>query len=628
MSIVKMVAATIAGKIEDFDKVVAKYIYDHDIHLENAISVLGNQKRLKVFNDSVQYDSIVKNAENIIKLGNISQTENDVHIAGMKIEDMSAFLDNLNMMIEEKRLEEEALSKELEENKKSIESLKNMKNITCDIERLGNLEFIICRFGKMPRGGYKMLGTYLADMDIIFLKTDEDENNVWGFYFVSKQETKKVDDIFTSLYFERVKFPRGIGGSPEEICKSLLERNSEIIKEIEGIKEGTAEILKEYEDKLLDIYKTAKKRQQFADVRANAAHSADYFYIVGWMTEKDAKKLEKEVEKDDTVAIFYSETPDNLKDVVKPPTKLKNNILFRPFEFFVKMYGYPAYDEIDPTPLMAITYILFFGMMFGDVGQSTIFVILGFWVYKFTKMELARIVGIVGISGVIFGFLYGSIFGNEEIIHGVLSPMHNITTLLLGTVFIGAVIIIFGMILNITNSFKQKKIGQMFFSHNGVAGLVFYASMLLLVLGIFDFVKISISIPVSLMVISIIGIYLCEPLSKLLEGEKEWLPKEGIFYVQSIFELVEVVLSYFSNTISFLRIGAFAIVHVGMMMAVDVLAQGGTARVIIVSILGNILVMVLEGIVVGIQVLRLEYYEMFSRYFTGNGKPFKTFKNK
>ena len=623
-----MVAATIAGKLEDFDKVVAKYVYDHEIHLENAISVLGNQKRLKVFNDSVQYDSIVKSAEDIIKLAGISQTENDVHIAGMKIEDMSAFLDDLNLMIEEKSAEKDALSKELEENKKSIESLKNMKNITCDIERLGNLEFIMCRFGKMPKGGYKMLGTYLADMDIIFLKTDEDENNVWGFYFVSKNETKKVDDIFTSLYFERVKFPRGIGGNPEAISKSLLERNREIVKEIEGIKEGTAEILKEYEDKLLDIYKTAKKRQQFSEVRANAAHSADYFYIVGWMTEKDAKKLEKEVANDDAVAIFYSESPDNLKDVAKPPTKLKNNILFRPFEFFVKMYGYPAYNEIDPTPLMAITYILFFGMMFGDVGQSAVFIILGFLVYKFTKMELARIVGIVGISGVVFGFLYGSIFGNEEIIHGVLSPMHNITTLLLGTVFIGAVIIIFGMILNIINSFKQKKTGEMLFGHNGVAGLVFYASMLLLVLGIFGFVQIPTIIPVSLMIISIIGVYLCEPLSKLLEGEKDWLPKEGIFYVQSIFELVEVVLSYFSNTISFLRIGAFAIVHVGMMMAVDVLAQGGTARVIIVSVLGNILVMVLEGIVVGIQVLRLEYYEMFSRYFTGNGKPFRTFKNK
>ena len=108
--------------------------------------------------------------------------------------------------------------------------------------------------------------------------------------------------------------------------------------------------------------------------------------------------------------------------------------------------------------------------------------------------------------------------------------------------------------------------------------------------------------------------------------EKGWLPRDAMFYVQSLFEMVEVLLSYFSNTISFLRIGAFAIVHVGMMMAVEMLAGSGGAATVVVTVLGNILVMVLEGLVVGIQVLRLEYYEMFSRYFTGNGREFVSLK--
>lgn len=628
MSIVKMVAVTIAGKIEDFDDVVAKYIYDRDIHLENAISVLGNKKRLLSFNDSVQYDSIVKSAEGIIKLAGLSTEEKAEHKGEMKIDDMREFLEDVNLKIEEKSKEKERLSKQIEENIKSINSLENMKNVTCDISRLSDLEFIRCRFGKIPKGGYKMLNTYLADLDIIFLKTDADENNVWGFYFVPEPDAKRVDDIFTSLYFERVMFPRGIKGNPYEISESLKKQNEEIRSAVKHIEEETSEILETYKMKLLDVYQTAKRRQKFSDVRDKAAHSADYFYIVGWMAKKDAKKMEKEIDNDENIMIFYSEEPDNLKNIVSPPTKLKNNILFRPFEFFVKMYGYPAYNEIDPTPLLAITYILFFGMMFGDVGQSALFVIGGFLIYKFTKFELARIVGIVGISGVVFGFLYGSVFGNEEIIHGVLSPMHNISTLLLGTVAIGAVIIVLGMILNIINCWKNKKTGEMIFGHNGISGLVFYASMILLVLSMFGFINIPIKILAVLMIVSILGVYLNEPLGKLVEGKKDWLPKDGIFYVQSIFELVEVVLSYFSNTISFLRIGAFAIVHVGMMMAVDVLAAGGTARMIIVSILGNILVMVLEGIVVAIQVLRLEYYEMFSRYFTGNGRPFTSLKNK
>ena len=339
MSIVKMVAVTIAGKIDDFDNVVGKYVYDREIHLENAISVLGKKERLHSFDDSVQYDSIVKSAEEIMRLGNLPAGEAERHIGGMKIEDMRAFLDKLSLKIEEKKKKKEELLEELEDNRKNIKSLENMKNISCDISRLSDLEFVRCRFGKIPKGGYKMLNTYLADLDIIFLKTDEDENNVWGFYFTAHKDAARVDDIFTSLYFERVIFPRGITGNPGEISRKLAEKNKEIEAGIEELTKSASEMLEEYKGRLLDIYKTAKKRQQFSDVRDLAAHSIDYFYIVGWMPEKEAKKMESEIDKDENILLFYSESPDTLKNIVKPPTKLKNNIVFRPFEFFVKKYG-------------------------------------------------------------------------------------------------------------------------------------------------------------------------------------------------------------------------------------------------------------------------------------------------
>ena len=101
-----------------------------------------------------------------------------------------------------------------------------------------------------------------------------------------------------------------------------------------------------------------------------------------------------------------------------------------------------------------------------------------------------------------------------------------------------------------------------------------------------------------------------------------------MFFVENFFELFEVLLSFLTNTISFLRIGAFAIIHVGMMTAVALLSAGGGVGGIIVQIFGNILVMVLEGLIVGIQVLRLEYYEMFSRYFSGKGREFVSLNDK
>ena len=163
---------------------------------------------------------------------------------------------------------------------------------------------------------------------------------------------------------------------------------------------------------------------------------------------------------------------------------------------------------------------------------------------------------------------------------------------------------------------------------NGIAGIVFYLSILCLAGDMLLGLGLPTIVFVILMIISLAVMFFEEPLSKLVEGKKNWLPKSGMFFVESFFELFEVILSFFSNTISFLRIGAFAIVHVGMMTVVAVLAQGGGVGGAVVQVIGNLLVMALEGLIVGIQVLRLEYYEMFSRYFGGGGKAFMSLKDK
>ena len=629
MAITKMVAVTIAGKVEEFENVVDKYVYNRSIHLENAMSVLGDSKRLSVFDESTQYDGVVKTAEDILKLANIPLEIDKNSDNNISIHQMNEELDSISSQVAAEKEKRDELMKRRVSNDEAIGKLALMKNIDDDVSKVFKMEYIKARFGHIPRGGYKMLNTYLNELECVFVETFSDENDVWGFYFAPASRIQKVDEIFTSLYFERITIPGDVDGNPQEMQAELILHNKEITKQIDELAQQTKKLLSDSKEKLIQIYSVARKRQQFADVRSSAAHSKDFFYIVGWMSEKDANALQKEVDADNSIVLFYTESAENMKNIITPPTKLKNNPIFRPFEFFVKMYGMPGYTEFDPTPLLAITYILFFGMMFGDVGQSAVLAILGFLVYKFKKIDLANIIGVCGLSGIVFGFLYGSIFGREDIIKGVLTPMDNIQTMLIGTIAMGIVIIVIGMCLNVRNCFDKKDYGEMIFGHNGIAGIIFYVSVILFALSkLTDFVKLPAAPMIVLMVLSLLMIFMSEPLSNLVNGKKDWMPKGGMFYVQSFFELFEVLLSYFSNTISFLRIGAFAIVHVGMMMAVELLAQGGPAKVIIVSIIGNILVMVMEGLVVGIQVLRLEYYEMFSRYFTGNGKPFRSLKIK
>ena len=627
MAITKLVAVTIAGKIEEFERVVNQYIYNKDIHLENAMKVLGEREKLETYEDDTRYEAVMNGAKNILTLAGIPTETKGISESRMTISEMNSFVLKLTGQVDELDFEGKNIGDKIKELESAKNNLADIKNINCDIGKLSNLEFIAYRYGHIPRRGYRMLNTYLSDMDIVFAKTHEDDTSVWGFCFFAASKSEQIDELLASLYFESIDIPKEISGTPAEIVKEIDEKIAELETELTQIAEKTREIIKDSEKELLGVYLAAEKLQQMTYVRSMAAHSTDFFYVVGWMGKRDAKKLEEEFKKDDGVILFYTEKPENLKGIISPPTKLKNNFIFKPFESFVNMYGHPGYNEIDPTPLLALTYILFFGMMFGDVGQSAVFAILGFIIYKKTKWSLAGIVSRVGLSGIVFGFLYGSVFGNEEIIHGVLSPMHNISTLLVGTMAMGAVIIVIGMILNVINAYKQKNICEMIFSHNGIAGIVFYTSLILLALSLLlPAIKIPTPILGSLIVISLILIYFKEQIEAIIEHKK--LPGGVMAYVQQFFELFEVLLSYFSNTISFLRIGAFAIVHVGMMMAVSVLANGGTARFIIVSILGNILVMVLEGLVVGIQVLRLEYYEMFSRYFNGNGKPFISLKDR
>jgi V/A-type H+-transporting ATPase subunit I len=306
-----------------------------------------------------------------------------------------------------------------------------------------------------------------------------------------------------------------------------------------------------------------------------------------------------------------------------PPTHLKNGKLFKSFETIVEMYGVPNYTELDPTIFVAITAFLMFGFMFGDVGQGLVIALIGL-ILKKKKSSMGPIFMAGGISSIIFGFLYGSIFGNEDILKPILiSPMENINTMLISGIVFGTILILIAMILNIRNGIKNNDKTKIFFSENGVAGFVFYCTILITVVYFYLKGKLIVSKVILgiIFAVALICILFKDSITNKIERKK---PKEKASMVERIFELIEVLLSFASNTISFVRLAAFAINHVGLCMAVYILSGLTTgAGNIAITILGNILVIVLEGLIVAIQVLRLEYYELFSRFYSGDGKPYK-----
>ena len=362
----------------------------------------------------------------------------------------------------------------------------------------------------------------------------------------------------------------------------------------------------------------------------------DQYILCGWMSEEDVNKLLKETANDNRVFIMVEE--DREKFFGEPPTKLKNPKLFKPFEMFIRMYGLPAHNEMDPTVFVALTYTFIFGAMFGDVGQGLCLFIGGGILYLTKKMNLAGIISVAGIFSTFFGFMFGSVFGFEDLIEARwLRPAEAMTELpfvgQLNTVFVvasafGMALNLLVMIFQIINAIKAHNIGDLWFSHNGVAGFVFYGFLVVTIVLYMTGHK----VPGNVMMVIFLGIPILmflfkEPLTNLVEkNHKKIKGGKAMFFVQGFFELFETMLSYFSNTISYVRIGAFAVSHAAMMEVVLMLsgATEGNPNWIVV-VLGNIIVCGLEGLVVGIQVLRLEYYEMFSRFYSGSGREFKPF---
>lgn len=629
MSIEKLSLISIVGPVEQYDDAISDIVIGSDIHLENALNVLEGNKALKPFEDENPYIGNLEKLRNIIATHNLCEDFSNENT-------LSYNIDSTEALIKKIKTEKRALSDEINElrekkahNDEIIEQLKPLLEINVNLEDILSFKFTAIRFGKLPKASYAKLEEYLQELEAFFFKGSENKDYVWGVYFTPRTLAEKVDRIFSSLYFERTIISNEASGTPKDAIFKLEMENDVLMSKIENAEKSLNDIYEKNKADIFGIYKLLSEKETIYKYRKYGAFAKNSFYIIGWANKKTIAAIDEKVKRHKDISLVIEEAKD-VPNYITPPTLLKNNALFRPFEFFVKMYGLPSYNEIDPTPLVALSYILMFGIMFGDLGQGAILALGGFLIYKFKKIDLAAIISLAGVSSMVFGFIFGSVFGYEDVINlpFTVHPMENIMPVLLATIGLGCVIITIAMLYNIANGIKTKKYGKVFFEQNGLAGLVFYWAviigiLLLFVKGINAFTIVYNTI---FLVIPLIMVFAKEPLTRFLSKKRPYLTgTKGEFVLENFFELFEIILSFVTNTVSFVRVGAFALNHVGMMGVVFVfskMASGGASMVVV--ILGNMLVMGLEGLIVGIQVLRLEFYEIFSRFFEGNGREFRS----
>ena len=631
MSIQKMKLVSVVGPVNEFDRVISDYLLDCDIHIENAAALLSNVRGLYPYSDDNAFRALLAKVEDFFRLADIDPASIPPTCATEAGDGASELIQRVEDELSATRAQRQELDAHLEENAQILKQLEHMQTLDVNLDEVFGMRFIKFRFGRLPKAGYKKLMSYLSDIDAFFLEGEVDQDYVYGIYFMPAEFEEKIDGIFSSLYFERIIISGESHGSPAEAFRHFKEEGELLARRRDELAGQARAIVEEHRAELEKIYASLLALSQAASIRKYAAHTRESFYVVGWVSAREAKSMEEKLAKEENI-LLVEEDPSIITKA-SPPIKLKNPALFRPFEMFVRMYGLPSYHELDPTPLLAVTYVLMFGIMFGDLGHGLILLVGGLLFYKLKKMDLGGIVALAGFCSMIFGLLYGSVFGNEEILRelaftkhlAVIHPMVEINTILIATVALGAVIILLAMAVNIINAVKNRQWGRMLFDQNGLAGVVFYCSVIAVAVNMFIPFGLAV-MPVALIgiVLPLLLIFLKEPLSGLAEGKPDWKPKKiGEFILESFFELFEIVLSFATNTISFVRLGAFALGHGSMMSVVFILAgMTSGAGSVIILILGNILVIALEGLVVGIQALRLEFYEMFSRYYTGDGREF------
>ncbi len=633
MSIEKLELVSIAGAVPSLNDAIVACLQSKVFHIENASKLLGSTEDSGGSHaDQNPYAEPLR-ALMEFDLRQVPLGE-DTELAPAEFtpETILSETERISGKLKTVRERLTKTRKQIADYESAAIHLKNLTGSELNLGELTKCKHILYRFGRMPEENVQKLDFY-SDEGFIFQAYHTAHEYVWGFYFATKERILSVDAIMKGLLFERYELPQDISGTPEEALAEMQIKLTEKKAALAELEKQESEIYQTESEQLGRMYRFAKYQSEVWKLRGQCIVTQDKFSLMGYVPVSEKENFKKHIDKVPDLSVTYEAPWVDSK--VQPPVRLKNGWFTKPFSMFVEMYGLPNYNGYNPTAFVAITYTLIFGIMFGDLGQGILLALIGLFLHKKKNFELGAIMARIGVSSAVFGALYGSVFGFEEALDPLwektgipflpLKAMENTNVIIFGAVGIGAALVIISILVNIIVKLRRHNYEEAVFGNNGIAGLVFFSGLLLVVLGIVTGKQlVSKPVTIILLVVPLLMMFFREPLGHWMAHKHYEMPGIGDFIASNFFECFEFLLGYATNTLSFIRIGGFVFSHAGLMSVVMLLSEmiGKDHKSIITIIIGNLFVMCLEGLIVGIQVLRLEFYEIFSRCYEGDGKPF------
>jgi len=550
--------------------------------------------------------------------------------------------------------------------REALEEASVFAGLALPFRELDRLSFLTVRIGRVPPEELREINGSMGEKAIAIAAGGKGDIVA----VTSRKGRLALDAELTRAGFSPRQFSPDFKGVPPELPAALERELSELDERRIFLEREKEDLREELSEPWLSLAASFAVAASVEEARLALESSAQAYRLEGWVPAGEVGRVaESIVARTEGRVALRSFAPRELESVrcgeEEVPVLLRRRRFVSSFERMVLSFGTPRYGSVDPTPFVCGSFVLFFAIMFGDLGQGLLIFAASLALYLGLVPALARWkvfapIGMAcGIGSALMGILTGSCFTFEN----ALVPLTRaVSAALLGgpvdrflslmpeggsgrilvffgfTLALGVVVNSTGLVINILDSLRAGRPDEAFFAKTGLAGALFFwwavGMGIRAVLGSrpawFD--ALGLGLP-------LLGLIFEERLAALVGGRKTGgtaRESDGGAFAAGVKAFVSVLepLSYFlSNSLSFLRIGAFALSHVVLSFIVftmgDMLARrsaAGIALRLVVVLCGNAIILSLEGLIVAIQIVRLQYYEFLSKFLTETGIPFAPFK--
>jgi V/A-type H+-transporting ATPase subunit I len=571
--------------------------------------------------------------------------------------ELDAITPAVNRIDEEVKASTDQLSNEkkrLELLESQLRQLEPIADVKVEVGALRQSAYMHSILGVLPAGNINRLKTSLGRVPHVFFTLREDSQKPVVWLLGPKSNSDVLERAAKSAYLNPLSLPDEFSGTPEQIVASLKKEIESAKKKISELEGTLSKLAGTHKTELQKLLWDTHISRVMADAIVRFGQLRHTYVVVGWIPTANLEDLSiklKQASKEVLIEAIPTSRSGHHSNV---PVALTTNKWLRPIQDLVTTFGRPSYGELDPTLLIAFSFPILYGAMFGDIGQGLVLMLVGILAHNRIFMKGLQSLGLLlvyaGFFATVFGFLYGSVFGFEgehfkHVFHFELHPLwispiegENILTVLRVAIDVGIVILFFGYLLSLFNNIRSKDWAHFWFGHTGIVALCFYFCFLSLLGGFLGSTPIAPKIALAISQLPLpfniltpvfaLGVMFNGLFRNILEGHRPVIEGGlGMFFVTSFMDLFEGTISMLSNTLSFVRVGAFAVAHGGLSLAIFSLAgEEIDLGFWITIIIGNIFIIGFEGLIVYIQTMRLHYYEIIGKFFHGGGMRFEPLK--